>query len=365
MGTFRFVLALAVLMSHIAARLGPSIINRTSTHILVWSSEAVFAFFIISGFYMSLIINEKYAQLEHGTRRFYLNRALRLYPIHWTLLLLFALGYLYVGAPSFLVGDFRDPLWRWLYAVISSTFFIGVDVLPLVDHDNWKFVIGPTWSLGIESSFYLLAPFIVRRSARTLFALFAAALALRLGLYFSGVPAQPWLYSFFPADFVLFLMGALSYRLYVRVQDWPFAKWLGAAAAALLILCVTTPFLWTSPDLDSPLAWCFYVCVGICTPLLFKLTAGWKIDNLLGQLSYPVFLSHVLVISVVLRSDPYPYDKGLVAATLTLAVSLALYQFIDRPVERIRERIKSGVGIALKPAIPMTPIPLAQDDPSR
>ena len=83
MGTFRFVLAIAVMLSHIVAIVGPSVVNRESLHILVWSGHAVFAFFIISGFYMSLIINENYAKLPDGIRRLYLNRALRLYPVHW------------------------------------------------------------------------------------------------------------------------------------------------------------------------------------------------------------------------------------------------------------------------------------------
>jgi len=41
MGTFRFLLAFAVLMAHIATDIGPSLVNRNSLHILVWSGEAV------------------------------------------------------------------------------------------------------------------------------------------------------------------------------------------------------------------------------------------------------------------------------------------------------------------------------------
>jgi peptidoglycan/LPS O-acetylase OafA/YrhL len=353
-GTFRFILAMAVLMSHIAVRIGPSVISRSSTHILIWAGNAVFAFFIISGFYMSLIVNEKYAKLHHGTRRFYVNRALRLYPIHWTILILYATCFLYYGAPNFLMGDLRVPLWLWLYAVCSNVSFFGVEVLPFFNDQNWAFVVGPIWSLSIECYFYLLAPFIVGRSLRALLVLLAAAGALRLGLYVSGAPMLPWRYLFFPADLVLFLLGALSYRLYDFVKGKQYANWLGAGAAVVLIVCVTTPYLWAESnhwgvsDLDNPAAWCFYICVCICTPLLFNLSAGWKFDNLLGQLSYPVYLSHVLVIEFVLQSQLVPYDMGLVATELTLALSLALYLLIDRPIERIRQRIKIGVDLAPK-----------------
>ncbi|MGH8802776.1 MAG: acyltransferase family protein [Casimicrobiaceae bacterium] len=261
MGAFRLVLALAVLLAHIATSIGASVVNRQSLHILVWSGEAVFAFFIISGFYMSLIINEKYAALPGGRWRFYANRALRLYPVHWTLLALYALVYALSGTPSFLLGDHRDPFGRWLYACFANLFFFGVEALPIRDAANWKFVVGPIWSLSIEAYFYLLAPFVVGRSLRALASLRAIAFALRLGMYVSGVSLLPWRYFFFPADLVFFLMGSLSYRLYAWVRHRPVATWLGAGAAALPVFCVVWPGLWTAPDLDQPLAWLFYACV--------------------------------------------------------------------------------------------------------
>ena len=339
MGTFRFILALAVLLSHLSGNIGGSIVNRESLHILVWSSNAVFAFFIISGFYMSLIINEKYAKLPDGTKRFYVNRALRLYPIHWTVLAIYVALYFASGLPSFLTGHYREPFGRWLYAILSNVFLFGSEVLPFFDDANLKFVVGPVWSLSIELYFYLLAPFVVGRSLRTLVVLCAVALAFRLTLYFSGAPMQPWRYFFFPADLVLFLLGSVSYRLYVALKDKPVTTWLGAGAAALLLACVVSPALWTAPDLDQPLSWLFAACVGICTPLVFNLTRDWKLDNLLGHLSYPIFLSHVLVIGVVKRLDLQHVDKGLVALVATIAFSSVLYAFVDRPVERIRRRI--------------------------
>lgn len=342
MGTFRFLLAFAVLMAHIATDIGPSVINRNSLHILVWSGEAVFAFFVISGFYMSLIINEKYAKLPSGTRRFYLNRALRLYPIHWTIIGLYAIFFTLSGTPSFLLGDARVPFWRWLYAVISNVSFLGVEVLPFFGDENWAFVLGPVWSLGIELCFYLIAPFVVGRRLPALMLLFGGALAFRLMLYLSGVPLLPWRYFFFPADLALFLMGSLSYRLYAWAKDKPIAKRLGWGAAIAILVWMITPPLWTAPELDQLLPWAFYVCVAVCTPFLFALTSDWKIDNLLGQLSYPIYLSHIPVIYFVNWVNVGGIDKGLVATAVTLALSVALYTFVDRPVERIRERIKAG-----------------------
>lgn len=340
MGTFRLVLAVAVLLAHVQTALGHSIVNRESLHILVWSGEAVFAFFVISGFYMSLIVDDRYSRLPRGTLRFYVNRALRLYPVHWTILALYALLYASTGTPSFLLGDDRVPLWRWLHAVASNTLFLGVETLPLYGPGNWRFVVGPTWSLSIECYFYLLAPLVVTRRLPALLGFCAAAFAFRMLLYHSGVPLLPWRYFFFPADLGFFLIGSVSYRAYARLRDEPYAKPLGIAAALAIAASVVAPPLWTAPDLDQPVAWAFYALVALCTPALFALTRRSRIDNYLGQLSYPVYLAHMLVIGWVARLALPPWlDKGLVALAATLALSMALYGLVDRPIERLRRRV--------------------------
>jgi peptidoglycan/LPS O-acetylase OafA/YrhL len=240
--------------------------------------------------------------------------------------------------PSFLIGNANAPFWTQLYALFSNFFFFGVEVLPFFGEENWKFVLGPVWSLSIECYFYALAPFIVRRRLHTLLALTCIALAFRLSLYLSGVPMLPWRYFFFPAHLVFFLMGSLSYHFYVWLQGKAFARWLGAGAVALLIACVVSPPVWTAPDLDQPLSWSFYVCVWVCTPLVFNLTHTWKFDNALGQMSYPIYLSHALVIGVV-QQWGITMDNGVVGTALTLAFSAGLYAFLDRPIEHIRRRI--------------------------
>ncbi len=332
------------MLSHIVAIVGPSVVNRESLHILVWSGHAVFAFFIISGFYMSLIINENYAKLPDGIRRFYLNRALRLYPVHWTVLALFAVDHALSGTPSFLIGNDMVPMWRWLYAMFSNIFLFGTEVLPTMDVANQTFVKGPLWSLSIECYFYLLAPFVVGRSLRTVVALFAAALVFRLSLYIAGASLVPWRYFFFPADLALFLLGSLSYRLFAWLDGKSVNRPFGVLAAVLICAYLTWPRLWTAPDLDQPLSWCFFVFVALSTPSLFALTRNSSFDNMLGQLSYPIYLSHTLVIGIVARTNILPMDKGLLATILTLALSVGLYVSVDRPIEHIRQRVKAAKG---------------------
>src|SRR4051794_12200737 len=79
MGTVRTVLALLVALSHMAAA------DAAANHPLTGGAMmAVNLFFIISGFYMALILQTRYAR---DVRTFYIARALRLYPFYWVVVL--------------------------------------------------------------------------------------------------------------------------------------------------------------------------------------------------------------------------------------------------------------------------------------
>ncbi len=348
MGLFRLILAIAVVLAHIAETFGKdsTILTRENLHILVWSGHAVFAFFIISGFYITMILHERYSQLTNGKRSFYLNRALRIYPVHFVILAIYAAIYLTSGQPFFLLGDWpAEATGSEIHAIFSNLFLFGVEILPMLDHKNWQLVIGPTWSLSLELYFYLLAPFIVLLRLRWLLLLVVAAFALRMVLLIADLPMVQWRYFFFPADMVFFLLGAVSYRLFgshlcARVRKH---KTVQIIAMVIIAACIITPPLWSVGGLDSINAWVFYGCVTLCIPFLFEFTKSWKLDRLLGHLAYPVYLSHMAVVAFIMHINPFPEtDKGILVFVITLILSIALYYSIDRPVEMIRQRIRTG-----------------------
>ena len=90
MGTLRFLLAMSVAYGHAGNFLGFP---------LVPGDTAVQTFYAISGFYMALVLNEKYRPESSSYFLFISNRFLRLFPIYatvlaLTLLLAFALSLL-------------------------------------------------------------------------------------------------------------------------------------------------------------------------------------------------------------------------------------------------------------------------------
>jgi len=87
MGLLRLILAIAVVIAHTN-----SIFGLKFTGGLV----AVETFFIISGFYMSMILDRKYT--GKGSYILFLsNRFLRLYPMFWVVLLLIIISSIFFG----------------------------------------------------------------------------------------------------------------------------------------------------------------------------------------------------------------------------------------------------------------------------
>ncbi|MBF0170181.1 MAG: acyltransferase family protein, partial [Nitrospinae bacterium] len=156
MGTLRLLLALSVLNMH--APFG-------DLFLFVNGGVAVLLFFIVSGFYMSLVINDRYTGAG-GTRRFYLNRAVRIYPVYFAALALAALWMFAVRGES-LFPPGLDTAHRWLLAVVNVT-LLGMDVTFFMGRAGFEpalaggYVINVAWTVGVELTFYLFAPFLVR-----------------------------------------------------------------------------------------------------------------------------------------------------------------------------------------------------------
>ncbi|QEQ97203.1 acyltransferase family protein [Neptunomonas concharum] len=334
MGLIRLILAISVLLSHMPDLGVETIINRDNFPVKVWSGHAVFAFFIISGFYVSLIINEKYNLLDKGVKRFYYNRALRLYPAHWFVLVCYIFLFLFTGVQSFIIGDFQEKYWLGVFSIFSNFLFFGSELIGFNDTSNWYYVIGPIWSLSIEAYFYILAPFLVIRPLKEILIVLGLFLLLRFSIYWSGSELVPWRYFYFPSVFVFFIMGAVSYNIYGYVKRWQFSDKVGLFLLVFLIYFMADARYWVYPDLDQMGSWFFFILVFLATPFIFIFSKNIKIDNLIGQIAYPIYISHMLVIAVSAKINVFDLDKGVVAFLLTIVVSFMIYFFIDRPIDK-------------------------------
>jgi peptidoglycan/LPS O-acetylase OafA/YrhL len=349
MGTIRFLLALSVLLEHI----GPS----GPLHLL-GAHTAVQSFYIISGFYMALVLNEKYVGVNGSYTLFLGNRLLRLYPSYLVLLAIAIATQLlfrhYAGATDDALGRWIEQwggmrgITRVLIAVPNVILF-GLDSHVFLSYDAssglatfsprftptalYKFDFIPqAWSLGVELWFYLLAPLLVRRGVRILIAMAAASLGLRVaGFLLFGVKGDPWHYRFFPFELMFFTAGAIGYRAYAYLRERRMYDRRLAIAALVAVLAFMVAYMHL-PAYKVDLF--YYPLFAAAVPLLFMLSKDSRIDRYIGELSYPMYISHLLVLYVLTRLN---WPMPLLAPLFTVAISIAVFELIDRPVERFRQ----------------------------
>ena len=220
MGVLRLLLAISVVFGHVSfsgAFTGPTI--------------AVETFYIISGFYIGLVLDTTAAY--RSVTDFYINRYLRLFPVYLVVAVFAVI--LALRADPAAMQEFLalPPVARALLAFSNATLFLqdwvmflGIqgghlhmvrNVHAAQPRPLYEFLaIPPAWSLGCELTFYLLAPFLVRLRDRWLLCVIGLSLLARGGGLALGLHDDPWSYRFFPFELAMFGLGVMTYRLYSR-----------------------------------------------------------------------------------------------------------------------------------------------------
>jgi len=293
MGVLRLLLALSVVVSHSSTLFGLQLVD---------SVLAVQAFYIISGFYMALVLNEKYIGSNQSYGLFISNRLLRLFPIYWIVLLLSVLFSLLLvlttngvqGQLSAYIAHFELlSIPTFLFLLFTNIFlffqdivmFMGVDLesgnLFLTENFRtsspavFKFLIIPqAWTVGVEIMFYLIAPFVVRRKIYWIVVLFLASIVLRWCAYQSGLNYDPWTYRFFPFELAFFMLGVLAYHGYLQIKHKRIPDWFYRGLLVLLLL-------FSLGYGNISFVYKYYTYLGVFVlflPFIFKYTKSWKKD---------------------------------------------------------------------------------------
>lgn len=353
MGTIRLTLAMVVALTHFGLGKYPA-----------FTLEAMFAvraFFVISGFYMAMIICERYA--ERGPLDFYASRLLKLLPVYWCVALLSILLADRIAWQTLNVSAWPLPL---LVSGAASLFsLLGIDLFAFVAIDpatgalsfapyrsgdeilGLRFLPVPqAWSLGLELWFYLLAPFIVRRSVWLIGALLVASITARYlffylayGTWEGGLPqlgsGGRWFLNrdVFPFELAYFMLGVLAHRILVRVKPALKGRSLGAVALAFAVAVILCRVVAIVTGRDWKVTAITFATLSFGLPFIFLASKDGPIDRYLGELSYPVYVAHVLVLSALGAWASIP---ACIAVTLCAAV--ALDQAIGKPTDRLRVR---------------------------
>ncbi|MEP4146698.1 MAG: acyltransferase [Halioglobus sp.] len=339
LGTYRYVLALLVTLSHLW------------TSLAGWSGVvAVFGFFLISGYLMTSILHHSYGFDMAGLRRYAVNRFLRIYPSYWTVLLLSLLVVYAIPKDAFLT-NFKLSMPRELVAHwLPNVFIVGLLDGPL------KVLVPPAWSLDIELVFYGLMGLGLSRNRMTVTVWFLVSLGYTVWLNVQEAPFGDR-YSAYAAASLPFSMGAMVYMYRHFLLRYLCLPWTWAVALWLLAL-VGVRLEW----LGDPRGVGFYLLLLLSALLLIsinKLDPGtlptwWlRVDQMLGNLAYPIFLCHWQVAAVVryVVFDSEKPDGGglwLVSIGFIHLLGFLVYYLVDRNVNRVRDKVRGKARLDLK-----------------
>lgn len=309
-GFFRLFLALVVVCYHI-------------TSFVFIGKFAVYAFFILSGFWVSKMFQEKYSTRENPVRTYLISRFLRIYPLYLFLLLL-ALPVLYYEDAGFF---HQESLWNYGLFWLSNIGLFG-------QYLYGQSILVPAWSLDLEVQFYILLPllFYVLKQKKHFVYLFIVSSLAALFIYWFEVPVLNRTVLYF---LPFFLLGILMYLF-----NWEFSRnttrlsWLIALVIVLLHYVFPSQTVQAKNSLYNEWLNC-----GLAVLIVPFIAHNVKqksdpLDQSFGGLSYTVYLFHwVLIWSYGNFVKDMPTLHKLMYApiylTLVMIGSILIYVYVE------------------------------------
>lgn len=348
MGLIRLLLSISVVLVH------------SYGFALVGGRLAVQLFYMVSGYLISYVLIE--GRSYKTVRPFYINRFIRLYPMYICVAIITLIYYFSFESASSSLTFFNTyrsiDKSGGIALILANLVIFGQDWIMFTGSVNgvfkfvsdfqstdfivWHGLIVPqAWTLGVELSFYLIAPFVLR-NRRYMFLLFFASCILRVSLVIYGVGSRdPWTYRFFPTELALFLLGAISHQiLSVQIRKRGpsiLSRFSSLVVYGFFIYILVFPYL-PMRFLQGVLIVLFFF---LALPFFMDFQKSRPWDRFLGEFSYPVYISHILVVYVfsdlqLIGLEDASLEKVFMLLVATLLFSWALIVFVGRPFEKYR-----------------------------
>ena len=332
LGLIRFSLALAVLFSHVPGfdwALNPGVV-------------AVICFYCISGYLMRCSYQRFTRFAQTPVRDFIVDRVLKLFPQYLVVLAITAgLLWLWGASPGFwLMNQQLSPLkLLWNLLLLPANYvFEPLVISELLPHP----LVPPAWSLATEFHFYLLLPLLYRWRILFMVMLLATLAVQIFGFVHESTRfnSDNLGYRYIFGVLPVFLMGylyaddsggrrplaVLLWLLYLGLACCAFTDTLihqQRAREVLLGASVALPLLATTMHVRGH-AW------------LGRIRA---LDERLGNLAYPIFITHCLGFFIIEHVTGMPVRASasfvLCAIILCLLLSMPL-ELMQRRLERAR-----------------------------
>jgi len=196
------------------------------------------------------------------------------------------------------------------------------------------------WSISIELMFYLIAPLIVRK-LKILFIVLVLSFSIALILMLAEFPNDPWNYRFFPSQLMYFAFGSIGYIIFTKIKSsgiriFENLKWIFFLITLFVTLMYSFILLYIDAFVLSIITIIIYM---IAIPLIFDLSKNWKKDRFVGELSYSIYMIHILIIYCIKLTgitNLFIFGLSEMAVFSTVIVSIIVYKLFLEKLEKYR-----------------------------
>ena len=308
-----------------------------SSPVLGWG-VGVEIFFTLSGYLITrMLLQQAQVSGSIDLKSFYFNRALRLMPPLWSLLLV-----LLIASP--LAHHWKSLMEAW---VMAATYLMNFNRafawLP-------EAFLGHIWSLAEQEQFYLLWPLFLlltrwRHTLRYIIAFLIVALFWRLFLLEQGATiARVYNGLDTHLDSIFVGCGFALLSLPSRIKKYVCAAWF-VWPALLLFGCFFLPYESTSVQLlGSPLTGLVAGCLIVATdhPVLRKIFSFSPL-TFVGRISYALYLWHYPLIEIAIQRYGLKGMALLVPVALTFLLATLSYFSIEAYTRNIKRQLAHAV----------------------
>ena len=308
-GTWRYILAILVLISHASS---------LEFNLGVF---AVINFLIISG-YLNANLLEKYYSIKN-VKLYYFDRFLRIAPqFYFYFILIIIINY----RLNIFDFEFIDVLTN--FSILPLGYYLIFDNLFSYDY---KLMIPPTWTLGLELTFYLIFPYIIfRKKIDSIFFLSFLVFVIAFSFQFYNRAIN---YTLLPGTLFIFLIGAYAYY-----EDIKKNKFILTVLLCLVLMLMITIFnkefykiLYNKEVISG-------IIVGSLLINIKKYRSN-KIDFFLGNLSYGIYLNHFICLKILsYYFNLTSFQLIIFAIIISSLLSFLSYYYIEIFFNKLRKK---------------------------
>ena len=290
-------------------------------------------FFAISGFLITTLLLREYAKYgDISLRKFYMRRSLRIFPLYYTVVLV------YVAAVALI--EKGSPEGKAFFAHLAA--YLTYTSNWFVDLTDARIIFYFAWSLATEEQFYLVWPSIEKylagwRAVLTMITTVALVLLVRSSVFADWLPSDALPHRIvtsvaFPICFGVLLAHALhderTFRVAFKLIG---SRWAGPVLLLLLILVLATA---ETPYVPASIV--MALLVGACSIREDHALAPvfrWRPLAHIGTVSYGIYLMHMLARNAVelggISAARWPWASFFattLVATLAATISSRYYE---------------------------------------